>query len=176
MYLNLISYIGILFILFFLGGCTSMAYKVGFAECAPVYGNWCGENYPLPGYDPPTVDEWDSACRDHDKCYGSSEEKRKCDRKLVKELERLSYEQLAPLRMHNAYSWFRRDGYVGGWVQFTDEIWGASADCKGGDGREAKFYCALNPYFSCPLDSSDGPGHAGMFCPCNGYTGIIVEK
>ena len=70
----------ILFVSIQFSGCTSVAYKTVLKECAHVYGNWCGENYPLTGYNPSTVDSWDSACRSHDQCYDSVESKSSCDR------------------------------------------------------------------------------------------------
>src|SRR5262245_19289128 len=130
MNLRLLSTAALVGSLLFLSSCTSILYKMNVVDCAPVYGNWCGENYPISGYDPDPVDEWDSACRDHDHCYGSSQDKRSCDDELLEEFERLSYQQLTPQRMYNAYEWFKRNGYVGGWVEFTNETWGLIASCK----------------------------------------------
>ena len=156
-------------------GCSSIAYKMGVADCAPVYGNWCGENYPLTGYDPRPVDTWDRACMRHDKCYDDGTSKEVCDREFIAELEELSYKRLAPQRIHNAHSVFRKDGFVGGWVGFGHEFWAAGATCEGGDGVRAQFFCALNYYNSCPLSQTFGPGRAGMRCNCRGYPGTIVE-
>jgi hypothetical protein len=157
-------------------GCTSVGYKVGIADCAPVYGNWCGENYPIAGYNPRAVDEWDAACRTHDRCYDGNGSRAACDRALVRELESLSRERLSPSRMYNAHSWFRRDGSIVAWLQFTDEWWGMFASCKGGDGRAARFGCAVGWGAGCELDADDGPGRAGMPCTCGFYRGVIVER
>lgn len=157
-------------------GCASIAYKTGMAECAPVYGNWCGENYPLPGYNPNPVDLWDQACRDHDKCYDSGNSKAACDNQFLGDLERLSDQRLAPQRMYNAYSWFRKSGQIEGWFKFSDEAWGVFADCRGGDGRAATFFCAIDAYTECQLDPTASRGRAGMPCTCNGDSGIIVER
>lgn len=61
------------------------------AKCFPAYGNWCGVNYPPPGTNPPPVDVFDNACRNHDLCYamagfGSDF----CDRGLLIELRTLA--------------------------------------------------------------------------------------
>ncbi len=159
-----------------ISGCTSVLHTAGLTDCAPVYGNWCGENYPTTGYNPRAVDEWDRACRRHDKCYDSGRDNEYCDRRFIRELEILSYEQLAPQEMHNAYSWFRKDGNVGGWSNFGDEIWSLSASCKGGDGRPAEFYCVINQFNGCTLDPEFGPGRSGMRCNCGGFPGLIVER
>lgn len=169
------TYLVVICILPVVSGCTSLAYRTGIANCAPVYGNWCGENYPLFGYKPQPVDAWDEACRDHDRCYDRGEAQSTCDDEFLGDLERLSDQQLAPRRMHNAYSWFRRDGRVEGWIKFSDEAWGILADCRGGDGRAAEFYCAVGGRIECELGPTSGPGRAGMPCTCNGNSGIIVE-
>ena len=57
-----------------------------------------------------------------DKCYDDGESKEYCDLVFLDELESLSYAWLAPQEMHNAYSWFRKDGQVNGWVNFGEEI------------------------------------------------------
>ncbi|MES9856903.1 MAG: hypothetical protein ABW166_09910 [Sedimenticola sp.] len=157
-------------------GCSTVLHPIGGAECAPVYGNWCGENYPLTGFEPRPVDAWDRACRKHDKCYESGKSKDYCDEYFVAELEELSYQHLAPQEMHNAHSWFRKDGWLGGGINLLDEAWSISASCEGGDGRAAEFYCALNQFNGCWLNPTISPGRAGMPCSCGMYPGIIVEK
>ena len=159
-----------------LNGCTSVFYKLGILECGPVYGNWCGENYPLAGNDPAPVDSWDRACRAHDRCYEEGKKSRdSCDSAFIRELSRLSRTRLAPQRMHNAYSYFQRDGRIDGWIQFVDEVWGFSASCKGGDGEGAQFFCQSN-FAVCPLNPDMGPGRAGFPCICRGLPGLIVER
>lgn len=155
--------------------CSSIGYKAGLADCAPVYGNWCGENYPSHGYNPRPVDAWDNACRNHDKCYDRDENKEYCDRKFVEELEYLSRYQLAPTEMYNAHSWFLPDGWFGGNSNLSDEIWSIGASCEGGDGRATQFSCLVNQFTSCNLNPKMGAGRAGLYCNCNGFTGVIVE-
>lgn len=164
----------ILFACFSLYGCGQTLHSVGLASCAPVYGNWCGENYPLTGYEPDTVDSWDEACMVHDKCYESGKSKSACDRQFVQKLERLSRRRLAPQEMANAHSWFRRDGWVGGFISLKSEAWAAGADCKGGDGRRARFYCQT-PFGSCPISAGVGPGQPGYPCNCGGAPGRLAQ-
>ena len=155
-------------------GCSAIGFA-GLKDCAPVYGNWCGENYPHEGANPPAVDSWDAACRNHDKCYGKGISEELCDLEFVAELEKLSREQLAPRRMHNAHSWFRRDGFLGGSIKVEDEFWAAGASCKGGDGRAALFYC-VTLMGGCPLNPHYGGGHEGLPCFCGPVRGQIVER
>ena len=63
-----------------------------FFKCMPLYGNWCGIDYPPPGTTPPPVDEFDAACMKHDLCTGGRGFGNKlCDRGLVTELNRLRW-------------------------------------------------------------------------------------
>lgn len=165
----------ILFFSCFSAACTQLFYDLGPASCAPVYGNWCGENYPLDGYDPPTVDDWDEACRSHDLCYDSGKNKKYCDRQFQEELEDLSRDYLAPQAMANAHSWFKPDGQLIGFISLDSELWAMSASCKGGDGREAEFFCQTN-YGACRLSAYDGPGQQGYPCRCGGAPGWIGEQ
>ncbi|MCY4229130.1 MAG: hypothetical protein OXF20_15860 [Gammaproteobacteria bacterium] len=166
--------------LIFLSGCVPAMHKMGLTKCAPVYGNYCGENYPLAGYEPTPVDSWDQACQAHDRCYGDGyKSKTYCDREFLDELEYLSQDRLIPQRMLNAHSYFRKDGRIEGWVQFIHEGWSLTASCEGGDGARAQFYCVQNNYDRCWLDSDSGPGRAGLPCNCLGYplnSGIIFEE
>lgn len=156
-------------------GCVQLAYKFGVKPCAPVYGNWCGENYPLTRNDPDEVDDWDSACRTHDKCYESNSDKRSCNLRFSRELERLSRTRLAPQAMANAHSWFTEDGQVFAFVSIGTEAWAAGAACEGGDGRIARFYCQTN-FGTCWLSASVGPGQQGQYrCHCGGVPGRIGE-
>ena len=155
-------------------GCAATGFA-GLKDCAPVYGNWCGKNYPHKGENPPAVDKWDAACRSHDRCYENGTKKDLCDRRFVATLERLGREQLVPLRMYNAHSWFRKDGWVAAVFRAQDEIWAAGASCKGGDGCPARFACST-AWNWCPLNPNRGGGHAGMPCYCNGVPGLIVEE
>ena len=173
---RLVRHLAIVAVCGMASACTSVGHKIGMTKCAPVYGNWCGEDYPLKGFNPRPIDNWDRACRDHDKCYESGASKSECDSRLVSQLERLSHRQLAPQRIHNAHSFFSSYGYKEGWFQFADEAWGLHANCEGGDGRAAEFYCVLNAWNSCPLVSTAGPGRAGMLCNCAGFPGRIVER
>lgn len=56
----------ILFAILLLSGCTMLPSNWSF----PVYGCWCGLNFPPEGMNPRPVDVWDSACQWHDHCYG----------------------------------------------------------------------------------------------------------
>lgn len=63
------------------------------ATCFPVYGNWCGDDYPKAGTNPPTRDVFDLACKRHDKCYerqGAGDGS--CDRAFVRELRGLHWQ------------------------------------------------------------------------------------
>ncbi len=61
-------------------------------KCIPLYGNWCGIDYPPAGRFPPPVDEFDAACMKHDFCTGGSFfGKKYCDKALVYELNRLRW-------------------------------------------------------------------------------------
>ena len=181
---KIIPLAGVLFLVF-VSGCAPLGYKIGLADCAPVYGNWCGENYPLPGNNPPPVDGWDEACRDHDKCYEGGRRKSACDERFVEDLNDLASRGPVPQRMRNAHSWFREDGYFEGHINFLDELWAISADCEGGDGEETEFYCVNPynlynpydqnyPYYKCALRT--GSGRAGTPCRCGRYQGVIFEE
>ncbi len=62
-----------------------------FIKCMPIYGNWCGIDYPPEGTFPPPIDEFDAACMRHDLCTGGSDffGNERCDRALVAELNLL---------------------------------------------------------------------------------------
>ncbi len=60
------------------------------AKCMPIYGNWCGANYPPPGANPPPVDVFDDACRRHDHCYLRFGAANHCDVAFVHELRALA--------------------------------------------------------------------------------------
>ena len=159
----------------YVGGCAQAAYELGMASCAPVYGNWCGENYPTEGYDPRPVDSWDRACRAHDRCYESGASKKSCDREFLSDLQRLSQSRIAPQSMVNADSWFRDDGWFSGFQSASSAMWAASADCEGGDGVRAQFFCQTG-VGACPLTSGSIPGgYPGYPCQCNGWPGRIGE-
>ncbi len=64
-----------------------------FFKCMPLYGNWCGVDYPPPGSFPPPVDAFDAACMRHDLCTGRRGfGNAVCDRALVADLERLRWQ------------------------------------------------------------------------------------
>jgi hypothetical protein len=54
-------------------------------KCVPIYGNWCGLNYPRNGW-PPPVDAFDAACMRHDLCTAAPGPNRGCDDVFVAEL------------------------------------------------------------------------------------------
>ncbi|RUP50047.1 hypothetical protein BC936DRAFT_140556 [Jimgerdemannia flammicorona] len=54
------------------------------------YGNWCGPGRPASGQNPPAKDDFDAACRTHDKCYGQyGYFNCKCDSELTINLSRV---------------------------------------------------------------------------------------
>jgi len=54
-------------------------------KCVPIYGNWCGIDYPSHGA-PPPVDAFDAACMRHDLCTAGPGPDTPCDIALVSEL------------------------------------------------------------------------------------------
>jgi len=182
----------------FLASCAPSLYKVGEKKCGPVYGNWCGENYPLAGFNPPAVDNWDRACRAHDHCYESGEPKKSCDKAFVSEVERLAEEQMVPQEMMNAHAWFREGSmfktdnqrFIPSGTDFPSgaitppevhtlhQAWGIIASCQGGDGAAAQFKCFVNSSVSCPIDPRSRPGKLGMTCSCSNIDepGVIVRR
>ncbi len=62
-----------------------------FFKCLPLYGNWCGIDYPPAGSFPPPVDAFDAACMRHDLCTAGSGlfGNDACDRRFVAELNAL---------------------------------------------------------------------------------------
>ncbi|HHB12814.1 MAG TPA: hypothetical protein ENK62_06410 [Chromatiales bacterium] len=62
-----------------------------FLKCMPLYGNWCGVDYPPKGTFPPPVDEFDAACMRHDLCTAGDDflGNTRCDRMFVSELNAL---------------------------------------------------------------------------------------
>jgi hypothetical protein len=48
-------------------------------KCLPVYGNWCGPDYPPAGAMPPPVDVFDAACMRHDFCTAGPGSDTPCD-------------------------------------------------------------------------------------------------
>ncbi len=63
-------------------------------KCMPVYGNWCGIQYP-PGFPasgimPPPIDAFDAACMRHDICALGHGSDTTCDRQFVVELRSLA--------------------------------------------------------------------------------------
>jgi hypothetical protein len=62
-------------------------------KCMPIYGNWCGVDWPPPGsYAPPPVDAFDAACMRHDFCTSGPGSDTPCDVALVGELHTLAYQ------------------------------------------------------------------------------------
>jgi hypothetical protein len=59
-------------------------------KCMPVYGNWCGVDYPPAGTAPPPVDPFDAACMRHDLCTAGAGPVTACDIAFVAELRRLA--------------------------------------------------------------------------------------
>src|SRR5262245_18962988 len=162
----------------FVTSCVELAKKIGLAECAPAYGNWCGENYPLTGFDPEAVDDWDEACRDHDQCYDDHPDGDRdgCDREFRRELVHLSRSEMVPQALINAHDWFTDDGHFQGFQSLSSAIWAATASCEGGDGRAAEFSCQTQAG-PCALSSYwRGGGSQGMPCHCGGWPGVVMEN
>ncbi|MGB5736665.1 MAG: hypothetical protein WBM40_19730 [Thiohalocapsa sp.] len=61
-------------------GTPALAFK-----CMPIYGNWCGIDYPNHGW-PPPVDAFDAACMRHDLCTAGPNPQKPCDIAFVNEL------------------------------------------------------------------------------------------
>jgi hypothetical protein len=59
-------------------------------KCMPIYGNWCGPDYPPAGTAPPPVDAFDAACMRHDLCTAGAGSDTPCDIALVGELHTLA--------------------------------------------------------------------------------------
>jgi hypothetical protein len=60
-------------------------------KCMPIYGNWCGVDWPPPGsYAPPPVDAFDVACMRHDFCTSRPGSDTPCDVMFVGELRMLA--------------------------------------------------------------------------------------
>ena len=82
-------------------------------KCQPIYGSWCGKDYPAyeaTGFKPDPVDQWDEACMEHDLCYDQNGKSgiEKCDREFSHRLERLNISGVpAPHQIINAYNVFK---------------------------------------------------------------------
>ncbi len=139
-------------LVFFLTSCAHIGYELGMAKCAPVYGNWCGEDYPLDGYNPEPVDVWDGFCRDHDKCYEEAGNmnfnKEQCDKEFVYKIRQESLKRrFIPIAIRNAHEFFRKGRYGDNKlfkIPGRDFGWSMGADCRGGDG-EAALFCVYGP-------------------------------
>ena len=54
----------------------------------PIYGNYCGFDYPKRGVYPIPIDKIDLACKNHDKCYDQNGFfNKKCDENIINELK-----------------------------------------------------------------------------------------
>ena len=59
----------------------------------PIYGHWCGPNYPRAGEDPAPFDTLDGFCRVHDICYAEKGYSDcSCDRALISSIQRAKRE------------------------------------------------------------------------------------
>jgi hypothetical protein len=81
----------LLIILSFLFSCSGNK-KTKTSELSfPVYGNYCGPLYPSKGMKPTPIDEVDSACKNHDQCYGDQGYFNKnCDLKIIQDLKAIT--------------------------------------------------------------------------------------
>ena len=70
----------------------SLAKKEQISELSfPVYGNYCGPLHPPKGVKPAVIDETDSTCQSHDKCYDDHGYFNKnCDLKIIEDLKSVS--------------------------------------------------------------------------------------
>jgi hypothetical protein len=68
----------------------AIAPGAGAFMCIPIYGNWCGIDYPPRGTLPPPVDPYDAACMRHDICTGDSGDDTACDLHFISELHALA--------------------------------------------------------------------------------------
>lgn len=59
-------------------------------KCMPIYGNWCGANYPPEGTAPPPINAFDAACMRHDLCIAGPGPDNLCDMAFVGELHSLA--------------------------------------------------------------------------------------
>lgn len=63
------------------------------AACFPVYGFWCGADWPPRGRNPRPIDAFDAACMRHDYCYERfGEDDRRCDAGFVQDLHGLFWQ------------------------------------------------------------------------------------
>ncbi|WPL15763.1 hypothetical protein Thiowin_00680 [Thiorhodovibrio winogradskyi] len=67
------------------GSESALAFK-----CMPIYGNWCGIDWPQAGHVPPPIDPFDAACMRHDLCTAGFGSDIACDRAFVGELHALA--------------------------------------------------------------------------------------
>lgn len=77
------------FILFYLFGCSATKKSnINTEYSFPIYGNYCGPLYPPKGTNPIALDEVDSACKNHDKCYDDlGYFNKNCDLQIIQELK-----------------------------------------------------------------------------------------
>ncbi len=68
---------------------TALTTDAAAFKCMPLYGNWCGINYPSGGF-PPPVDAFDAACMRHDLCTAAPGADTGCDIAFVSELRGLA--------------------------------------------------------------------------------------
>jgi len=74
-------------------GSSSSEVKMNVKNAAtfPQYGNYCGLDRPKAGEKPTTIDEVDSACKDHDACYDQKGSfNATCDAALITELKNIT--------------------------------------------------------------------------------------
>ena len=113
-------------------------------RCQPIYGNWCGKNYPashITGVEPEPVDVWDAACMVHDKCYESRTSKSVCDAEFSDRVEELGGQGVpAPRQLINAYNFFKESlPYRSIRITGEDIVNAMTLSCAGGDGTPAYF-------------------------------------
>lgn len=71
-------------------GLAGFATNAQAVKCVPIYGNWCGIDWPAAGAVPPPVDAFDAACMRHDICTAGPGPDTPCDIAFVRELHALA--------------------------------------------------------------------------------------
>jgi len=70
-----------------LASCGLLSKNKANKDSFPVYGNYCGINYPKKGENPVPIDKTDLSCKKHDQCYEAMGYfNKKCDKDLIKNL------------------------------------------------------------------------------------------
>lgn len=90
----------------------------------PQYGCWCGGGFPPPNEDPRPIDDWDYACRTHDRCYDRrGMDNEYCDRGFALKLDQLYLAKgYIPAQLQAAFHYYYSKltpGYAGIWINIA---------------------------------------------------------